>query len=60
MVESSNPGQPNLTKRCQRFATISTSTQVAVFALALSNGDGTTNSLNASAPYSEYNEDRTS
>jgi len=50
VVESSNPkGRPNLTQRCKRFATASTSTQVAVLSWHYDAEMGTANSLHASA-----------
>jgi len=49
-VESSFPkGRPNLTQRCKRFATTSTSTQVAVLPWRYDAEMGTANSLYASA-----------
>jgi len=48
--ESSNPnGRPNLTQRCKRFATASTSAQVAVLPWRYDAEMGTANSLQASA-----------
>jgi len=47
---------PNLTQRCEQFATASTSMQIAVFACRYGAEMGTANSLHASAKYSEYNE----
>jgi len=49
-VESSNPkGRPNLTQRCNRFATASTSTQVAVLPWRYDAEMSTANSLHALA-----------
>jgi len=49
-IESSNPkGRPNLTQRCQRFTTASTSTQVTVLPWRYDTEMGTANSLHASA-----------
>jgi len=50
LCESSNPkGWPNLTQRCKRFATASTSTQVAVLPWRYDEKMGTANLLHASA-----------
>jgi len=42
-------GRPNLTQRCKRFVTASTSTQVAVLLWCYDVEMGTANSLHASA-----------
>jgi len=56
-VESSFPkGRPNLTQRCKRFATDSTSTHVAVLPWRYDAEMGIANSLHASANYGECNE----
>jgi len=56
-VESPNPkGRPNLTQCGKRFATASTSTQVAVLSWRYDAEMSTANSLHASAQYGEYNE----
>jgi len=57
VVESSDPnGRPNLAQRCKRFATASSSTQVAVLTWRYDTEMGTANSLHASPWYDEYNE----
>jgi len=49
-VESSNPkDRLNLTQRCKRFATASTSTQITVLPWRYDAEMGTANSLHASA-----------
>jgi len=53
-IWGSNPGPAKFDKRCKRFATVSTSTQVAVLSWRYDVEIGTANSLHASAYYGEY------
>jgi len=55
-LKNCNEGRPNLTQRCKRFVTASTSTQVAVLPWCYDAEMGITNSLHASAQHGECNE----
>jgi len=56
IASSNSKGRPNLTKRCKRFVSTSTSIQVAVLPWRYNAEMGTANLLHASAWYGEYHE----